>query len=170
MEKNKPKIEKNKTQLVKVCCTFVREMCHLDRKSCAVVFKWLGEQVRWNRCRTAKLRKWVTLLYSILAATVKLSHIISGKYLMYESDSRPFLFKSFCETVAVQGSNRWVTYSKGSRDTHTPALFRSKPAGAVHLVWFERIARPLVLRRTRMPSVSLLFHQGQPSPVVPSTH
>lgn len=160
MEKNKPEIEKNKTQLVKVCSTFVREMCHLDRKSCAVVFKWLGEQVKWNRCQTAKLRKCVTLLYSILAATVKMSHIVSGKYLTYESDSRPFLFKSFCETVAVHGSNRWVTYSKGSQ---VPCL-EPNPQAQRH------IARPLVLRRTRMPSVSLLFHQGQPSPVVPSTH
>lgn len=129
MEKNKPEIEKNKTQLVKVCSTFVREMCHLDRKSCAVVFKWLGEQVKWNRCQTAKLRKCVTLLYSILAATVKMSHIVSGKYLTYESDSRPFLFKSFCETVAVHGSNRWVTYSKGSQ---VPCL---EPNPQAQFIW-----------------------------------
>lgn len=88
-----------------------------------------------------------------------------NKCSMYES-----FYDSFSETVAVHRSSRCITYSKGSQVARTPALFRTKPAGTVHLVSFERIQRPLVLRRTRMPSVSLPSHQSQSSPVVPSPH
>lgn len=108
-----------------------RESMHCGSgKMLTPTVKW--EECLWKQERNKKKQKnfGSTCLCSL-----------ENKCSMYES-----FYESFSETVVVHRSSRCITYSKGSQVT--PGWLTTKPTGTVPLVWFERISKPLVLRRT----------------------